>query len=87
LVASAFQQSGRPMLVTVMEATLEKALEYSRHAEGCRALAVKVSSAQHRNLLLEMAEAWERLAQAQGQLARHNIDVEEEGRRQNDDHG
>jgi hypothetical protein len=38
--------------------------EYRDHAEECRTLARRARSAEDRNMLLNMADAWENLARA-----------------------
>jgi hypothetical protein len=41
---------------------LKKASEYRLHAQECRELAVQMDSDQQRQLMLHMAEHWEKLA-------------------------
>jgi hypothetical protein len=41
---------------------MQKADEYQRHAQECRDLAATMSSAEHRDQLLEMAKIWEDMA-------------------------
>ncbi len=42
---------------------METSTEYRRFAEECRRLAKNVETERHRKILLEMAEAWEKLAE------------------------
>ena len=41
---------------------MKKAREYHQHAQECRALAKRAREAEHRSVLLQMAETWESLA-------------------------
>jgi hypothetical protein len=41
---------------------METSTEYKRFAEECRRLAREAKTAQHRQILEEMAQAWEQLA-------------------------
>jgi hypothetical protein len=41
---------------------METSTEYQRFAEECRRLAREAKTEQHRRILEEMAQAWERLA-------------------------
>jgi hypothetical protein len=45
-----------------MTAIVQKAAEFRKHAEDCRALARKAKREEERRQLLAMAETWERLA-------------------------
>jgi hypothetical protein len=42
---------------------MKKASEYRRHASECRQLANRMDVGEHRDQLLEMAGAWDKLAQ------------------------
>ena len=51
---------------------MKKASEYRQHARECRALAVQMDSAEQRDLMLQTADHWEKLAQdREALLARH----------------
>jgi hypothetical protein len=41
---------------------MEPSTEYQRFAEECRRLAQEAKTEQHRRILKEMAQAWEKLA-------------------------
>jgi hypothetical protein len=42
---------------------MKKVSEYRQHAKECRALAKTVRSPQHRDMLVNMAATWDRLAE------------------------
>jgi len=42
---------------------MSKVSEYRQHAKECRGLAKTMKSPQHREILLDMAATWERLAE------------------------
>jgi len=44
--------------------------EYRQHAEECRRLAVRVGASEERDAIIEMAEAWEELADARQAMLR-----------------
>jgi uncharacterized protein with PhoU and TrkA domain len=44
--------------------------EYRQHAEECRRLAVRVGTSEERDAIIEMAEAWEELADARQEILR-----------------
>lgn len=55
---------GRPVipLGNPEKKTMQKFVEYRRHAAECRALAQKMPSQDQRKQLIDMAENWDRLA-------------------------
>ncbi len=42
---------------------MEKLVDYRRHAEECRQLSARAQRPSERQMLLDMAESWEELAQ------------------------
>lgn len=53
---------------------MKKVFDYRRHVEECKMLPRQSGSEQHRQMLLNMAETWEQLAQAREQrLAKGGI--------------
>jgi hypothetical protein len=54
---------------------MRKAADYRRQAEECRALARKAGMAEHRELLLHMAETWTSLAEDREQWVQKYPDL------------
>jgi hypothetical protein len=51
---------------------MKKVDDYQRHAQGCRDLAAKMPTPEHRDQLLEMAKIWEDMAvEREGFVAEH----------------
>jgi hypothetical protein len=47
---------------------MDKASEFRRHAQECRALAQQMQQGEHRAQLLKMAEMWEKLAEGRFEM-------------------
>jgi hypothetical protein len=56
---------------------MKKASEYDRHAQECRALAVRMKTGEQREQLLRMAEMWRRLAEDRSGLVRSDPEPEQ----------
>lgn len=58
---------------------MKKATEYTQHAAECRALAVQMASNEQRELMLQMAEHWQKLASDRIALIQKHPELAHEG--------
>jgi hypothetical protein len=61
---------------------MKKASEYREHARECRALAASMASDEQRAQLLDMAEAWDRMAADRLALIAKHPELAHEGERE-----
>ena len=54
---------------------MKKASEYRRHAEECRALALKAGTEEHRVQLLKMADTWASLAEERERMVERHPEL------------
>lgn len=60
---------------------MKKASEYRQHAKECRHLASQMESEDQRNLMLAMAEHWDKLAADRAELIRRHPYLAHDGER------
>lgn len=58
---------------------MKKASEYRQHAKECRSLAASMESPEQRELLLEMARHWDKLAEDRARLISKHPELAHDG--------
>ena len=59
---------------------MKKVSEYQAHADECRKMAQAATNANHRASLLEMAKAWDMMAEVRAKQLRKNANAAAEAR-------